>query len=195
MHTRRAVCAGPDGNGIVLCQCVCDYGRLLVPDIERHDWRTHRTRKIAVDVHAVHIPYTLIEPAGQREFVRADCVHARLPDEFHGGKQTRDAVTVARSGFEPCRVLRRLRWQKRLYTCPADAPRADVHAPRDAKATRALRAHEALVARKAQNADVLRAHIDGEHARRLRRIDDKQQSVRRAERANARQIKQVPRQI
>ena len=63
------------------------------------------------------------------------------------------------------------------------------------KATRALRAHEALVARKAQNADVLRAHIDGEHARRLRRIDDKQQSVRRAERANARQIKQVPRQI
>ena len=40
-------------------------------------------------MHAVHIPYTLIEPAGQREFVRADCVHARLPDEFHGGKQTR----------------------------------------------------------------------------------------------------------
>ena len=49
--------------------------------------------------------------------------------------------------------------------------------------------------REAEDADVHALHVDGEHARRLRRIDDKQQSVRRAERANARQIKQVPRQI
>ncbi len=75
---------------------------------------------------------------------------------------------------------------------PADAPRADVHALRDAKATRALRAHEALVARKAQNADVLRGISMGEHAALRDASTTEQQSVRRAERANARQIKAVP---
>ena len=66
---------------------------------------------------------------------------------------------------------------------------------RHAQAARALRAHEALVAGEAEDADVLRAQIDGEHACRLRRVDHEQQSVRCAERADARQIKQIPRQI
>ena len=82
-----------------------------------------------------------------------------------------------------------------LHARPADAPRADVHALRHAQAARALRAHEALVAGEAEDADVLRAQIDGEHACRLRRVDHEQQSVRCAERADARQIKQIPRQI
>jgi len=51
------------------------------------------------------------------------------------------------------------------------------------------------VAGEAEDADVLRAQIDGEHACRLRRVDHEQQSVRCAERADARQIKQIPRQI
>ena len=108
MHTRRAVRASPDGNVIVLRQRVRDHGRFRVPDIERHDRRAHEIRKIAVDAYAVHVLHALVKPAGQRKLVRADGIHARLLNKMHGGKQPRDAVAVARSGFEPCGILRRL---------------------------------------------------------------------------------------
>ena len=79
--------------------------------------------------------------------------------------------------------------------CAAHAPRTDLHAGRDAQAAGALRPHEALMPREAEDADVHALHVDGEHARRLRRVDHEQKPVRGAEIADPLQVKQVSRQV
>ena len=127
--------------------------------------------------------------------MRADGLQPGLADELHGGEQARDAVAVARPGLKACGVLHGLFLQKRLHARAAHAPRTDLHAGRDAQAAGALRPHEALMPREAEDADVHALHVDGEHARRLRRVDHEQKPVRGAEIADPLQVEQVSRQV
>ena len=159
VHPRGAVGAGAGGDAVVGEQHVRDLGRIVVPDVEGHDGRALRLRKIAVDGDAGDIPHRVVKPPHERAFPRTDGRHALGQKIVQRGVQPGDAVAVERARLQPGGVRLRLILVIGVYARAAAQQGTDVHTRADAQPARALRAHEPLVPREAEHVDALGLHV------------------------------------
>ena len=194
MQPRRAVRARARRDAVVLRQNVRDLARVHIADVERGDRRALAV-EISVERHARNVPHARDKAAQQRRLMRVDSADTGLAQKVERRVQPRNAVAVERAGLEACRHLLGLRLRIRLHARAADLPGCNVHTLAHAQSARTLRAHERLVPREAQHVDVHFLHVDGQHARALRGVHEKQQPVLPRKRADAFKLQHITRQV
>ena len=164
--------AGTGGDVKPLRELVRDLGRVLVPDVQRHDGRPLRRGKVPVHPHAGHVPDGLVKPPGQGLLMAADSVRPGLLQKFQCGAQARQAVAIEGAGLQPGGVLGRLGLRKALDPGAAHQQRPQLHPRAYTQSASALGAHEPLVAGETHHVDVVPLHGDGEHPGGLGGVQD-----------------------
>ena len=122
-------------------------------------------------------------------------VNAHLSDKVQRRRQTGDPVTVQRPCLQTGGHLGGMGTAVALHAAAAHLPVAQRQALTHAQSARSLRAHQALMAGKAQHIDARCRHVDGIGPCRLRRIHDQQHIVCLGHSAHTRQVGQIARQI
>ena len=167
-----AVGTGAGGDVKPLRELVGDLGRVLVPDVQRHDGRPLRRRKIPVHPYAGQVPHGLVKPPGQGLLMLPDGIRPGLLQKLQRGAQPRQAVAIEGAGLQPGGVLGRLGLGKALDSGAAHQQGPQLHPRAHAQSAGALRAHEPLVAGEAHHVDVVPLHGDGKHPGSLGGIQD-----------------------
>ena len=151
------------------------HARGVLPrDVERHHPGVVVPIGSAEDPEPVQPPHPLDEPRPQRRLVRGDAVDARLGDEPERRRQAREALRVHGPRLQMLRVRIRLEGVGAPHARPAVHERRHVDSRSHREPAGALRAHEALVAREADDVRADGAHVDRPHPQRLRGVQHEQ---------------------
>ena len=164
--------SGTHADAVVLPQNICHPGRILLPDIQRHNGRTGLHGHITIHCYARRSAHLLIKQAGKGGFPGSKVFYTLFQQPLYTGAKPCKAVHVQCASLQCGGHLQWVRFVKAVHTAAAHKERRNTQAGAHISAAGALWPQKRLVPGKAQSIYAKLLHINGLRTGSLSSIHD-----------------------